>query len=77
MRVVCVCEKKCQKCLNNCIPFQAIKQNGAGGFSFPLEKIPAWEIPMGGVGSRTVKFFPICYCRQFNSHGTIQKRLER
>lgn len=41
MGVVCVCEQKCQKCLNNCIPFQAIKQNGAGGSSSPLEKIAA------------------------------------
>lgn len=53
MGVVCVCEQKCQKCLNNCIPFQAIKQNGAGGSSSPLEKIHCKST--GGVGSRTVK----------------------
>lgn len=39
--MVYVCEKKCQKCLNSCIPFQAIKHNGAGGSPSPLEKIPA------------------------------------
>lgn len=48
MRVVCVCEKKCQKCLNNCIPFQATKQNGAGGSSSPLER--------GGVKNCQISF---------------------
>lgn len=55
VRVVCVCEKKCQKCLNNCIPFQAIKQNGAGGSCLPLEKIPA--NPREGWGQELSKKF--------------------